>query len=173
MSDPDNAVARAKRDAYRLLASRSRTAHEMRNRLERRGHLVNAIEQVIHELVNEGHINDRKLILDWARYRLQGKPLGRRRLSWEIQRRGIDSELLEEALDEVYGEFDQVALAERALRKRLRVTGSARSKSEPQKLSRYLANLGFDRDTINAALAMILGSMVPLDSIEIEEEDPP
>jgi regulatory protein len=165
MNDREAALGRTKKEAYRLLAFRNRTTRELRDRLQQRGHMTNDIDEVIHQLVNEGYLNDRQFAFDWARYRLQGKPLGRRRLAWEIQRRGIDSELLEEVLDNVYAEFNQVALAEQALRKHLRVAGTPRSMIERQKLSRYLLRLGFDLDTISTALTTILGSAVPVDAV--------
>ncbi|HZC03350.1 MAG TPA: regulatory protein RecX [Gammaproteobacteria bacterium] len=169
MNDREAAIGRAKREAYRLLASRSRTAHELRDRLQQRGHKINDIDQVIYQLVHEGYLDDRKFAFDWARYRLQEKPLGRRRLSWEIQRRGINSELLEEVLNDIYAEFDQVALAEQALRKRLRIAGIPRSVYERQKLSRYLVSLGFDGDIIATALTTVLGSVIPIEGIAGED----
>jgi regulatory protein len=171
MNDREAAISRAKREAYRLLASRSRTARELHDRLRQHGHTTNDIEQVLHQLVSEGYLNDRKLAFDWARYRLQQKPLGRRRLAWEIQRRGIDAKLLEEVLNIVYAEFDPVALATQALRKRLRAAGTPLSVYERQKLSRYLLSLGFDCGTIATALTTILGARSPLDSAD--EEDQP
>jgi regulatory protein len=170
MNDRDAAVARAKREAYRLLAVRSRTVRELRDRLRQRGHLSADIDEVMHQLVNDGYLDDRKFAFDWARYRLQEKPLGRRRLAWEIQRRGIDSALLEEVLDHIYAEFSPVALAEQALRRHLRHTGAPRSTSERQKLSRYLMNLGFDLDTIAAALTTILGTAISTDTVDMEDQ---
>jgi regulatory protein len=169
MDDREAALGRIKREAYRLLASRGRTTRELRDRLQQRGHMPDDIDEVIHQLVNEGYLNDRRFAFDWARYRLQAKPLGRRRLAWEIQRRGVDSELLEEVLDNVYAEFNQVVLAEQALRKHLRVAGTPRSMIERQKLSRHLLSLGFDLDTISTALTTILHSAAPVDAVDEED----
>jgi regulatory protein len=154
---------RAKQQAYRLLSYRSRTAHELQDRLRQRGHTTAVIDAVLGELEAEGYVNDRKFLCDWARYRLQAKPLGRRRLAWEIQRRGVEREALEDILNEVYAEFDEVALAEQAARKRLCAIGPPFSARERQQLTRYLMGLGFEPDTITAALTAISPSMAPLD----------
>ncbi len=146
---------RAKQQAYRLLAYRSRTSSELRDRLQRRGYTAPIIDEVLRQLASDGYIDDRKLALDWARYRLQAKPLGRRRLAWELQRRGVPLELLEEVLREVYGEFDEVTLAEQAARKRLGSKGLPRSPRERQQHVRYLLSLGFDADTVTGALAAL------------------
>jgi regulatory protein len=107
--------------------------------------------------------------LDWARYRLQAKPLGRRRLAWELQRRGVHSELVEEVLREVYSEFDEVALAEQAARKRLGSRALPSSPRERQRCARHLYNLGFDAETVANALAS-LGCLDEAEDLMSREE---
>ncbi|MGH8067074.1 MAG: regulatory protein RecX [Candidatus Entotheonellia bacterium] len=148
-------VHRAKQQAYRLLAYRSRTSSELRDRLQRRGYTAPIIDEVLCQLASDGYIDDHKIALDWARYRLQAKPLGRRRLSWELQKRGIPSELVEEVLREVYREFDEITLAEQVARKRLGSKELPRSPRERQRYARYLFSLGFEADTVAAALAAL------------------
>src|SRR5918996_5826562 len=134
----DQTVNRAKQHAYRLLSYRSRTAGELRDRLRQKGFGRTLIDEVLHQLEVEGYVNDRKFAGDWARYRLQAKPMGRRRLALELQRRGLDRALIEEVLQEVYSEFDEVTLARQAAQKRLRVTGSLHTQDAQQRLVRYL-----------------------------------
>jgi regulatory protein len=158
-------INRAKQQVYRLLAYRSQTSSELRDRLQRRGYTATIVDEVLRQLESDGYIDDRKVALDWARYRLQAKPLGRRRLAWELQRRGVPSGLLEEVLREVYSEFDEVTLAEQAARKRLRSKELPRSARDRQRDARYLLSLGFDADTVAAALAAIFPSMATLDIV--------
>jgi regulatory protein len=158
-------VNRAKQQAYRLLAYRSQTSSELRDRLQRRGYTATIVDEVLRQLASDGYIDDHKVALDWARYRLQAKPLGRRRLAWELQRRGVPSGSLEEVLREVYSEFDEVTLAEQAARKRLRSKELPRSARDRQRDARYLLSLGFDADTVAAALAAIFPSMATLDIV--------
>ncbi|HEX9867156.1 MAG TPA: regulatory protein RecX [Candidatus Tectomicrobia bacterium] len=151
-------VRRAKQQAYRLLAYRNQTSSELRDRLQRRGYTPPVIDEVLRQLVSDGYVDDRKLALDWARYRLQTKPLGRRRLAWELRRRGIPPESVEEVLREVYAEFDEVTLAEQAARKRLGSKELPRSPRERQRYIRHLIRLGFDTEIVATALAA-LGSV--------------
>jgi regulatory protein len=155
MDQDIQAVNRAKQQAYRLLAYRSQTSSELRDRLQRRGYTATIVDEVLRQLESDGYIDDRKVALDWARYRLQAKPLGRRRLAWELRRRGVPAESLEEVLREVYSEFDEVTLAEQAARKRLRSKELRRSARDRQRDARYLLSLGFDADTVAAALARL------------------
>src|SRR5262245_4186869 len=123
MDANSQALLRAKRQAYRLLAYRNQTASELRDRLQKRGYTAALVDEVLRQLESDGYVNDRKVAVDWARYRLQSRPLGRRRLAWELQKRGISEELVDEVLCQIYGEFDEVTLVEKAARKRLRAKG--------------------------------------------------
>jgi regulatory protein len=148
-------LARAKQQAYRLLTYRSQTARELRDRLLQRGYTTTIIAEVLRQLASDGYIDDRRVALDWVRYRLQTKPMGRRRIAWELQRRGVPPELLEEILTEVYSEFDEATLAEQAARKRLRWRELPCSPHERQRFARYLISLGFEADAVAAALAAL------------------
>lgn len=165
MNQNSEAFRGAKQEAYRYLRARGRTARELRDRLRRRGHGVEVIEAVLHDLEAEGYVNDRKLALEWARYRLQQKPMGRRRLAWELRGRGVEGELLAEVLRTVYTEFDEVALAEQAARKRLRVASPASTPREGQRLTHWLLGLGFEQDTIVEVLTALSPFLSPLDGI--------
>jgi regulatory protein len=155
MEQDIDTVKRARQQAYRLLAYRSQTSSELRDRLQRRGYTATIIDEILRQLASDGYIDDRKVALDWARYRLQAKPLGRRRLAWELQRRGVPSELVEEILREVYREFDEITLAEQAARRRLGSERLPHSARERRRYARYLFSLGFDTETIATALAAI------------------
>src|SRR5215475_13028183 len=126
MECDSHTVQQAKQQAYRLLAYHSRTSSELRDRLQHRGYTATIIDEVLRQLAADGYLDDGKLALEWARYRLQTKPMGRRRLSWELRKRGIPPESLEEVLREVYSEVDEGMLAEQAARRRLRSKGPPR-----------------------------------------------
>jgi regulatory protein len=162
MNQDAQTIHRAKQQAYRLLAYRNQLSNELRDRLQRGGYAATIIDEVLRQLASDGYIDDRRVALDWARYRLQAKPQGRRRLAWELQRRGMPSEAVEEVLSEVFSEFDEVTLAGQALHKRLRSKGAPRSTRERQRNARYLFSLGFDADTVAVALA----ELYPLDEAQ-------
>src|SRR5262245_44181390 len=137
MVDEAQTFARAKQQAYRLLTYRAQTSSELRHRLQQRGYTSAIIAEVLRQLAAEGYIDDRRVAMEWVRYRLQTKPMGRWRIRWELQRRGVPSELLEEVLGEVYKECDEVMLADQAARKRLRSGELPRSPRERQRFARY------------------------------------
>jgi regulatory protein len=162
--EPDaQTVDRAKRQAYRYLAYRSQTVRELRDRLQRRGYGMEVIDNVLRDLEAGGYVDDHKFALNWARYRLQNKPIGRRRLAWELQQRGVPLKVVEEVVREVYSEFDEVVLAEQVILKCLSSKGGLQSPRERQRCVRSLMQLGFDAETIAAAFGEIPASVYPLD----------
>jgi regulatory protein len=170
MNLDDQTLSRAKQQAYRSLGYRNQTAHELRTRLARRGHTAAIIDEVLRQLEVEGYVDDRKFAHDWAQYRLQSKPVGQRRLSWELQRRGIPRALAEEVMREVYAACDEVTLAEQAARKRLGARELPHSTRDRQRFVRYLVGLGFEPDTVATVLSSIFQTAIPP---EIVSEDDP
>ena len=153
MEPVDRTHSHAKHQAYRFLAARARSSHELRSHLIQRGYALQIISNVLDELEAEGYIDDRKFALNWARYRLEKKPLGRRRLIYELRRRGVTAETISEILGQIYTEFDEVGLAERAMLKRFMEKDLLRSARERERCARYLMGLGFESDVITAILA--------------------
>jgi regulatory protein len=155
MPPDDQTFNRAKQQAYRLLSYRGRTAGELRDRLRQKGFEPELVEAVLRQLEAEGYLNDRRFAGDWARYRLQAKPMGRQRLAVELQRRGLERTLIDEVLRAVYAEFDEANLAEQAAKKRLRRLSNPPSPREYQRLVRYLEGQGFDTPVIKGVLAAL------------------
>ncbi len=168
MDQDSDAFRRAKQQAYRYLGYRSRTTWELRDRLRRRGYAADVIDAVLSDLAAQGYVNDCKVASEWARYRLQARPMGRKRLAWELRQRGVEGDLLEEVLRGVYAEFDEASLAEQAARKRLRGIPYPIPPQERQRLARYLAGLGFEPDAVSMVLTLIFSAAASqgLDSSE-------
>jgi regulatory protein len=160
---------RAKQQAYRYLTYRSQTMRELRDRLQRQGYTIEVIDNVLRDLEAEGYVDDHKFALNWARYRLQAKPMGRQRLAWELQQRGVPLELVEEVLRDAYSESNEVTLAEHAARKRLGSSELPCSPRERQRYARYLFGLGFDADIIAAAFAAISPSMAAPEVVSADD----
>jgi len=165
MEPVDRTLNQAKHQAYRFLASRAHSSYELRNHLHQRGYSSQIIDNVLDELEARGYIDDRKFALNWARYRLEKKPLGRRRVIYELRRRGVTSETIGEILGQIYAEFDEAGLAESAMLKRFMEKDLLRSARERERCTRYLMGQGFEPDVITAILSERLSS-----SFHIEED---
>ena len=154
---------RAKHEAYRYLGYRSRTTRELQDRLRKRGYAAEVIGSVLRDLEEQGYLNDRKVAADWARYRLQTRPMGRTRMAWELRQRGVADALLEEVLHSVYAECDEAALAAQAARKRVRGMAHPFPLQARQRLARYLVGLGFEPAIVAVVLAPMFSASVSKD----------
>src|SRR6266542_743809 len=121
-------------DGLKMLARRELSEKQVRERLARKGHEREAIDDAI------------------ARTETSIRRRGKLRVQMQIQRAGIDKSVAKRAMDEVFGAIDDDALIEASLKKRLRGRDTIADDREFQRLYRYLAGQGFESDRIMKVL---------------------
>jgi len=88
----------AKAFALKLLSYRSRSKKEMFEKLKRKGFSGREIDNTIHFLEKTGLICDETLVTELFRYSVERKSLGKKGIEAFLSRRGIDKELINNAL---------------------------------------------------------------------------
>ncbi|MFQ5895315.1 MAG: regulatory protein RecX [Nitrospinota bacterium] len=126
--------------ALRLLAVRSRSCAELRAQLRRRGFEPSAIKDELARLEELGLVDDVRLALAWARYRLESRPMGRFALRRDLLGRGLEGEVVERALEAAYAERPEAEWARRAAQKKL---ASLRGERRFERLGAFLKRRGF------------------------------
>lgn len=113
------------------------------------------IQEVVSRLESQNYINDQ----DFARYfienRHQNKGISTKRLVQELKIKGIDSDIIEQAMfDQGTGNLlrDEEVEIEKMIKKQLRKT------SDRQKIIAYLARQGFSYDLIKTKLDQFLST---------------
>src|SRR5689334_16924860 len=101
-----------------MLARRELSEAQVRQRLARRGHGAEDIEQAIERLRGERALDDVRVAEAIARTQ-RTKRRGRLRVRIEIERAGIAPALARRATDEAFDQADDDALLESAVEKRL------------------------------------------------------
>jgi len=135
--------------SYRFLAARSRSEQELRRRLQEYRYPEILIEKVIDRCRELGYIDDRKFAIDYARNRLNTRPVGRQLLYAELQRRGVNAAYIEEALAAAYTEYDEVELARKLAHNRWHTQKNKSSKERiRQRVAQFLRSRGFEWDII-------------------------
>lgn len=105
-------VRKGREDALNLLSFRSRSENELERRLKLKGYEEDVIGDVLAGLKRVDLVNDEKFADDWIRNRMASRPMGRTRLSWELRQKGLSSELIDAALENMDEEREyQTALA--------------------------------------------------------------
>ncbi|HEX2979404.1 MAG TPA: RecX family transcriptional regulator [Anaerolineaceae bacterium] len=131
--------------ALRLLSYRARTETELRQRLERKGHSEEVIEQTMERLHANGLINDHQFAQDWVDNQSNFRPRGRRLLRMELRQKGVDDSAISNALSDAQ---DEAELAYQAAQRPAKRLAGLPWLEFRQKLSQSLARRGFTYDTI-------------------------
>ena len=140
-------------DGLKMLARRELSEKQVRERLARKGHEREAIDEAIARLREERALDDARVAEAIARTETSIRRRGKLRVQMQIQRAGIDKAVAKRAVDGVFGAIDDEALIEASLNKRLRGRDTIADDREFQRLYRYLAGQGFESDPIMRVLS--------------------
>jgi len=141
-------------DGLKMLARRELSEQQVRQRLARKGHEPEAIDEAVTRLREERAIDDARVAEAIARTETAVKRRGKLRVRMQIERAGIGRETAKRAVDEVFDAIDDDALIEASLKKRLRGRDTIADDREFQRLYRYLVGQGFESDRVLKALKM-------------------
>ncbi len=131
--------------SFRLLAARARGVEELRRRLlQREDAGAELVEQVIARLLDYAYLNDEKFARDYSLSKINGKPMGRRRLERDLTNKHLPEALIQAALDELYEAHPEGRLIEEALDRRVHAYGLPKSYNDLQKIAAKLMRRGFD-----------------------------
>jgi regulatory protein len=125
--------------AYRYLSYRPRSEFEMRVWLGRKGHGSRTIENTLSALRAKGLLDDLAFARFWRESRESSSPRSRAALRSELRRKGIDPDVVAEALDGV----DEEAAAYRAAQKKAVRLATADHDDFRTRLSAVLRRRGF------------------------------
>jgi regulatory protein len=143
---------RAYLDALRMLARRELSEAQIRQRLARREHDPDLIDEAAARLKEERALDDVRVAEAIARTETSVRKRGRLRVMRKIESAGISKSIAKQAVDAVYGALDADALLEAALAKRLRGRGGISDHHEFNRLYRYLIGQGFEPARVLATL---------------------
>ncbi|MCS7220203.1 MAG: RecX family transcriptional regulator [Anaerolineae bacterium] len=160
-----DAEAKAYERALRFLGYRPRSEAEVRCHLQRHRVDLQMVDRVIERLRSAGYLDDRAFARFWVENRRQFNPRSAQAIQQELLRKGVASELIEEALQHEHNDEEEIAyqlLSSRVYRWR----GLDRA-TFWRKGGGYLARRGFAYEVIEPALrrmwAQLQADRRPLD----------
>lgn len=145
-------VTKAKRIVFQLLKFRARSRKEIEDRLKKKKFTHETIDSVIAYFDKLELINDQEFALGWMKSRLN-KPLGLRRISFELKQKGITEEIIEQAkasIKDNYREYEVVSDLAKAKLNKLKNIESGKARA---RVYRYLLSRGFSIDVINEVVS--------------------
>ncbi|MFL5958020.1 MAG: regulatory protein RecX [Solirubrobacterales bacterium] len=150
-ADPDQRTApttrtdpmeHAREICLRQLAVRPRTRAELATALRRRGVDDEVASEVLDRYNDVGMIDDEAFARAWVTSRHHGKGLARRALAGELRRKGVDSEAVGEALEELDPATEEDT-ARALVARRLRIERTAAPDAVFRRLVGMLARKGY------------------------------
>ena len=143
----------ARDTCLRLLSRRARSAGELRERLRTGGFSTDVAEGVLSNLEDAGLIDDEEFARSWVAGRKAAGGASRRRIAWELRRKGVDRDLIERVLREEMDDRTELGQAAQLARKKLR--GQRVDGKELSRLRRHLLGRGFGFDTVDRVLQAV------------------
>jgi regulatory protein len=147
----DDAHEVAYQQAVHFIDYRPRSSAEVRRNLEKHGMPEEVIASVLQRLERSGLLNDARFAELWVENRSDFRPRSRRALTVELRQRGVDRQVIEEALEDL----DEEGLAYQAALKQARKLNGLEAPEFRRKLAGFLARRGFSYEVIKPVVDKI------------------
>lgn len=125
-----------------MLKYRPRSRGEMIERLKRKKFPQDLIEKVVSEFVECGLLDDREFVKYWVNWRLEVNPRGRDFIRLELRQKGVDEDLINEALNKLPSEDELTIARELASKQRNKLKNLEPAKIK-SRVYAYLKRRGF------------------------------
>jgi regulatory protein len=136
----------------RSLARRSKSVHQVRQRLGEKEHLYeDDIEWLISRLVDYNFLDDERYASEFSRAKLRSG-YGPVRIAQELSQAGIGEKIADIALAEELKEIPELGVLQETLEKRLRAKGKPKNRKELKRLQDHLTLRGFTFQLISDEL---------------------
>lgn len=150
----DNERQIAYAHAINFLSFKARTSGEIEQKLLEKEIDPEAAADTVHRLQEENLIDDASYAQEWAQQRVTGRKKGKVLVKQELKRKGIDQELIDDALDAL-GEDDELRSAEELAAKKWRTT-KGDLWDRKRKTAAFIMRRGFSSDIARRALDLAL-----------------
>ncbi len=141
--------------ALRLLTATPKSSKKLREKLAEKGYPREVLDLTLEQLEKQGVLNDRALAQSLCRSFINDKPSGRKRIAFELEKRGIRTHLIQEVLEGYSPEEERQKALELARTKWERWPRLAPSKRW-KKVYDFLLRRGFDFSVARKALEEVV-----------------
>jgi len=146
--------------AYRLLAGRDRTEHEIRGALGKEGiRTPDVADEIVGALRRQGYLDDRRLASHFVQYTAKHRPIGAHLIRRKLREAGVSEEIIEAEMREALPPEREREVAEELARRKLR--GAKSREQAVRRVHGFLARRGFSERTVNAICSAILRGTFP------------
>ena len=137
-----------KEKALRYLQYQCRTRKEIEDKLTKDQYSPYVIHKVLDFLNHYGYVDDQEYTEKYIKDRLRFKPMGKRRIQYELQKKGIDQEILEDTFESI--DLQEVDHAHTLLCKKIKNPTDFTHK-EKDRAVQFLMRRGYSYEIIRKA----------------------
>ena len=148
-------LRRVRGSALAFLGYRARSRVELRRRLARKGYDPALIEETLDALARSGLVNDAEFSQSWVRARTGSRPMGPNRIAAELRQRGVERELIDQALEPVNPDVE-LDLALTVGRQKVEQLRGEDSRAARRKLASALMRRGFSWEVAARVVDILL-----------------
>jgi regulatory protein len=141
--------------ALRFLGYRARSRVEIRRRLLQKGYDPDLVEEALVALDRSGLINDAEFSQSWVRARTGSRPMGPSRIAAELRQKGVDREVIDEALQAVDPDAE-TALALTVGRRKIEQLRGEDPRAARRKLGAALMRRGFSSEVCARVMDLLM-----------------
>jgi regulatory protein len=131
--------------ALRFLKIRPRSIGELKEKLKAKGFSSTDIETAVLNLMASGLLDDRAFTKSWINYRL-ARPFGFRRIIQELKAKGIDQEIIEQAVAEIKSNYNSEEAAQQLAQRRWQRLPAIDPEKKKKRVLDFLLRRGFEAD---------------------------
>lgn len=146
----------AKQAAYNYVSYKSRSEHQIKEKLSSKGFTQDLIEDAIQFLYEFNLLDDRKFARSFVKSKIELKKYGKGRLKIELLKKGINKEIIEDTLNEVYPEHDKYKMALELAEKKYRIIRNKPKNKIYTSIKYFLQRQGFDWEVTKKTLDALL-----------------
>lgn len=148
---PKRDLASAKRNAFQMLKFRNRSRREIYDRLKRKGFPEEIISQVIDFLTRLKYLDDAEFARSWSQSRI-AKPLGLRRISFELKQKGVEKKIIEQTLEKLKQGYSEQRVIEGIAKEKFNKMKSLDEFKAKSRIYGHLIRRGFNPEAIKEAI---------------------
>ena len=137
----------AKAEALRFLKITPRSIAELKEKLGVKGFSSTEIEKTLLDLMASGSLDDRAFTKSWINYRL-ARPFGFRRIIQELKAKGIEEEIIQEAVAEVKDSYSAESTALDLAQRRWQRLPDIKPEKKKKRVMDFLLRRGFEADVV-------------------------
>jgi len=133
--------------ALKFLKIRPRSITELKEKLEIKGFSHAEIETTANDLIASGLLDDRAFTKSWINYRL-ARPFGFRRIIQELKHKGIDQQIIDQAIKEIDDQYDPEKIAVEIAKRRWQRLPDIGADKKKKRVMDFLLRRGFEADIV-------------------------